>query len=111
MGRVGCKGAVVTQCDRSRTEEVMGARNAMSSSLLGMEFATKLMELWICMIQLVSTSTLLSKVASALIEEQRRGSMTASSVENSLSRSELVGRGPALWTPNFLRVSSRKSFM
>jgi len=33
-------GAVLTLCDRSRTEEVIGAREAVSSSLLGTEFAT-----------------------------------------------------------------------
>jgi len=37
-------GAVLTLYDRSQTEEVMGAREAASSSLLGTEFATWLME-------------------------------------------------------------------
>ena len=37
-------GAVLTLCDRSRTEEVMGAREEVSSSLLGTEFATWLIE-------------------------------------------------------------------
>ena len=37
-------GAVLIRCDRSRTDEVMGARDAVISSLLGTEFATELAE-------------------------------------------------------------------
>ena len=41
---VGREGAVLIRCDRSRTEEVMGAREAVISSLLGTVFATELTE-------------------------------------------------------------------
>ena len=44
---VGREGAVLIRCDRSRTEEVMGARDAVISSLLGTVFATELTESWI----------------------------------------------------------------
>ena len=40
-------GAVLIRCDRSRTEEVMGARDTVISSLFGTEFATELTESWI----------------------------------------------------------------
>ena len=39
-----CGGAVLIRCDRSCTKEVMGARDAVISSLFGTEFATKLTE-------------------------------------------------------------------
>ena len=42
----GREGAVLIRCDRSRTEEVMGARDAVISSLLGTELATELTESW-----------------------------------------------------------------
>ena len=45
--KVGHGGAVPIRCDRSRTEEVMGARDAVISSLLGTVFATELTESWI----------------------------------------------------------------
>ena len=41
------EGAVLIRCDRSRTDEVMGARDAVISSLLGTVMATELTESWI----------------------------------------------------------------
>ena len=41
---VGREGAVLIRCDRSSTEEVMWARDADISSLLGTVFATELTE-------------------------------------------------------------------
>jgi len=38
------RGAVLILCDRSCTEEVMGANKAVSSFMLGTEFATRLIE-------------------------------------------------------------------
>ena len=40
------RGAVLIRCDRSRTDEVMGARDAVISSLLGTVLATELTESW-----------------------------------------------------------------
>ena len=40
------KGAVLIRCDRSRTDEMMGAREAVISSLLATVLATKLTESW-----------------------------------------------------------------
>ena len=39
-------GAVLIRCDRSRTDKVMGARDAVISSLLGTVLATELTESW-----------------------------------------------------------------
>ena len=41
VGLGGWGGAVVTQCDRSQTDDVIGAREAVSSSLLGTELSTE----------------------------------------------------------------------
>ena len=100
--------AVLTLCNRPRTEEVMGAREAASSSLLGTEFATWLMESWVYMMQSLRVSTLSSREANVLIAEHRRGTMTDSPMERSLPSSELVGRGTALLRPTLLIVSLRK---
>jgi len=102
------KGAVLTLCDRSRTEETIGAREVVSSSLLGTEFATWLMESWVCVMRSLRVSTLSSREANALIVEQRRGRIIDSPVERSLPSSELVGRGTTSLKPSLLRVSPRK---
>jgi len=99
---------VLTLCDRSRTEEMIGAREVVSSSLLGTEFATWLMESWVCVMRSLRVSTLSSKEANALIVEQRRGRIIDSPVERSLPSSELVGRGTTSLKPSLLRVSPRK---
>jgi len=101
-------GAVLTLCDRSQTEEVMGAKEAVNSSLLGTEFATWLMESWVCVIRSLRVSTLSRTEASALIVEQRRGRIIDSPVERSLPSSELVGRGTTSLKPSLLSVSPRK---
>ena len=54
------QGAVLTLCDRSQTEEVMGARQVVSLSLLGTEFATWLLESWVCVMHSLRVSTLSS---------------------------------------------------
>jgi len=101
-------GAVLTLCHRSRTEEVMGAKEAVNSSLLGTEFATWLMESCVCVMRSLWVSTLSRREASALIVEQRRGRIMDSPVERSLPSSELVGRGTTSLKPSLLSVSPRK---
>jgi len=101
-------GAVLTLCDRSRTAEVMGAREAVSSSLLGTEFATLLIESWVCVMWSLRVSTLSSREANELIVEQSRGRIIDSPVERSLPSSDLVGRWTTSLRPSFLSVSPRK---
>jgi len=101
-------GAVLILCDRSRTEEVIEAREAVSSSLFGTEFATWLMESWVCVMRSLWVSTLSSREASALMVEQRRGRIIDSPIERSLPSSELVGRVTTSLKPNLLSVSPRK---
>jgi len=102
---------VLTLCDRSRTEEVMGAREAVSSSLLGTEFTTWLMESCVCVMRSLRVSTLSRREASALIAEQRKGRITDSPIERSLPSAELVERGTAFLRPSYLIVSLRKFLM
>ena len=99
---------MLTLCDRSRTEEVMGAMEAASSSLLGTEFATWLMESWVGVMRSLRVSTLSRTEASALIVEERRGRIIDSPVERSLPSSELVGRGTTSLMPSLLSVFPRK---
>ena len=62
----------------------MGAREAVSSSLLGTELATEETGSCRSVSRLVRVSTLSRRVARALMEEQRSGRMTASPEEMSL---------------------------
>ena len=87
---------------------MIGAREVVSSSLLGTEYAAWLMVSWVCVMPSLRVSTLSSSKASALIVEQRRGRIIDSPVERSLPSSELVGRGTTSLKPSLLSVSPRK---
>lgn len=108
VGLGGWGGAVLTRCDRSRTDEVMGAREAVSSSLFGTELATEETESLRSVRRFVRVSTLSRRVARALMDEQRRGRITASPVEMSLESSWSEGRGTVFETPSLESVSLRK---
>jgi len=86
----------------------MGAREAVSSSLLGTLLATWLIESYVCVMRSLRVSTLSSREARALIVEQRRGRIIDLLAERSLLSSELVGRETISLKHSLLSVSPRK---
>jgi len=87
---------------------VIGASEAVSSSLLGMEFATRLIESWVCVMRSLRVSTVSRREARALIAEHHRGRIIVSHVERSPLSSVVEWRGMTLLRPSLPRVSPRK---